>query len=343
MPSFYRPGERRGNPHWIVRGYIGGKQRELSVATARNKRDAKKAWDRYVEEVEKSRAVSGKPSDPNAFRTVAARYAETHGLAKANVRKLEKLCEAGLTIGDKRVSFGDMSVLDIRQSHIHDAAHDLYKGLSNATKNREAVVPAAAVLHWLGEGEEIPYRRIRRFPEAQPEVRRPDPHVRDLLLANTAGEKHLLLAMMFFQGWRIGETLRWEVQQRDMQRRTLTLWVPKVKRWTTVPMHPDVFELLANADLPAEGSIWPWRTRGGVTKWLNRLCEELGVEFTTKMARHEFGSVLAEKGATAADLVGAGSWTHPAATRVYTHLSDEHVSRIINLIPSATLKGDKAK
>lgn len=328
MPSYHAPGSRKGNRTWTVRGYVDGSQREIAT-TARDRRGAESQWLAFVDALRASR----QPADPLSFRAIADGWARGRRAGKADLRRLDRLCAVEIQVAGRPARFGDLRVGEIRQSHVHAAAQALFPTQSNATRNREAVVPAATVLHAAAEDELIGWLRIRKFRENEPARPRPADGVPALLLANTEGRERLLLTFLVYQGWRIGETLGWRAEQRDMQARRLSLYVPKVGKWISVPMHSATFEALANADLPDAGPVWPWPTRHRVYNWLRPLCRRLGVAFTPHMARRDFASTLAELDASNEAIAAAGSWTSARTVELYTAISDAAASATIARIP----------
>lgn len=254
------------------------------------------------------------------FAKIAAIYCETKNASKAQRGYIAKINR----------EIGSMPIADIEQMHVDLAASRLYPGAANATKNRQVYAPAAAVLHYAAKSKLRDYIQISKLKESDPPTRRPSPHVRDVLLANTEGHKRALLVFLFFQGWRISETLGLQAENIDVKRRTLRLYVSKAGRWKEMPMHDATYEALcAMEDMPDIGRVWPWRTRDGVYKWLRPLCRRLGVAFTPHMARHEFGGSLRQRGAGRRDLVDVGTWTSEKSVERYMSADAEHARDII--------------
>lgn len=318
MPTYYKPGTRKNNRTWTVRGSIDGRKYEIStdVANPRNKRAAADAWDVFKAAV-RARGVA-EPRAPETFADVADLYADGRNLSKADRRFLAKL----------KTKLGRLPIGEISQIELDQAARDLYPGAAPGTINRQVYAPAAAVLHYAAP-KLRPYMVVRKLREAEPETRRPAPGVRDLLLANTEGHQHAFLIWLFFQGWRITETLEVDARNIDLQDATVRAFVRKAKRWKALPLHPETVAALATIGLPAAGRIWPWHTRDGVYKWLNKLTARLGVIFTPHMARHEFGGGLRELGAVPRDLVDVGTWTNERSVQRYTTAGSDHARDVI--------------
>jgi hypothetical protein len=71
------PGHRKGNPYYLVRGTIDGREREVSTKT----RD-KTAARQFAKELERKLLASGppKPGEMMSFEKAACLYAEFRGL-----------------------------------------------------------------------------------------------------------------------------------------------------------------------------------------------------------------------------------------------------------------------
>lgn len=311
MVQVYKPGERKGNRTCIVRGYVDGKQHEIATDTT-DPRRARTAWNRFAREV--GQRAKPRRGAPQTFEEVADAYMDAMDSSR-NERRY---------IGNLKREIGDLPISDVRLMDIQAAANALYPGCANETKNRQAYTPAAAILHWACENDLRDYIVVRKLPEKKPESRAPKPHVRELLLGNTDGRERLLLTVLFYQGWRITETLGLRAENIDLQRQELTLYVSKSRAWKSIPMHPATFEALANAGLPEAGKIFPWRDRHSVYRWLRPLCRRLKVEFTPHMARHDFGTKIRD----ANDLVAVGSWTSEKSTQRYVGTPQERLKLV---------------
>jgi len=189
---------------------------------------------------------------------------------------------------------------------------------------------ASVVLNFAAENDIRPPFRLKRFKQREPETRRPADGVRELLLKSTYGKHHLLLAIIFYQGWRISETLGLQGEHIDLQQRTLSIYIKKVQKWKTVPMHQAVFAAMQDVQIQ-RGNIFPWETRQGVYKWLSPLCERLGVRFTPHMARHAFGSALHEQAhATTRDIRDLGTWTSERSVSRYVTPTAAHIRGLLD-------------
>lgn len=323
--TLYFPGERKSR-HFVYRVSVHGRDREVTIYEA-DEAAAVRAAGAIRERLAQGGGAGGAPA---GFSTIAELYADARGASASELRYLARL----------KAYFGQRDAATIRGADIARAALALYPAAAPATRNRQAIAPAAAVLHWAHEQDWIPWLRVRKFKAAAPEPRRPREGVLAALLDATEGDRRRLLLVLACQGWRIGETLGLDWAHVDLNAQTAALYVAKARRWRAVPLHPAVFEELA-ADPKDSGRVFPWRDRHQVYRWLRPLCRELGVAFTPHMARHEFASRLRQQGATPRDLVDVGSWTSEKATAAYDSAAEPHKHEVLARLESPVARPQK--
>lgn len=311
--TLYEPGERKDNERYVYRFGIFGRDREVAIY----EKNAGAAIRSAVQVYERIRQ-GGEPEPVRTFAGVADMYLAAVDAGRNETRYVNRL----------KAHFGHRLIGTIRPADIAEAAARLYPGCKNETKNRQVYTPCASILHWAAENEWIPYLRIRKLKEAQPERRRPKPGTADKLLDNTTGCEKALLAVLICQGWRITETLGLEWDHVDLQHRTMALYISKARQWKAIAMHDEVHDALASLKAD-EGRVFPWKDRHAVYKWLRPLCKRLGVRFTPHMARHDFASSLREAGRTPRDLVDIGTWTSEKSTAAYDTATEGHKRAIL--------------
>lgn len=323
MLKLYPPGTRKNNRYYVAKGYIAGREyevvcRDKDRKKTANRRDAEQFVRAFEKKVTTEAAKPKRQSDVLSFGDIADTYATARGISRNDERYLEKLKKAWLK--SKGVYLRDLAIADVRQKHVAEAANFLYHGRSNETKNRQAYTPAAAVVHFAADNGDCAYIVIKKLPEKEPETRRPAPGVAKLLLDSTSGDKQLLMMFLFYQGFRITESLKSREDKINLKEQTISFWIPKRKKWKPIYLHDEVFRTL-KARLPIgrpDGLIFPWRDRHEVYDWLGPLCMELDIEFTPHMARHEFGSTMRENGAHPRDIADAGTWSSDKSTMRYS-------------------------
>lgn len=332
MPSFSPPGTRKGNKKWIVRGRVDGAPYEITT-DARTKKEAQREWELFAADI---RASDCKNSDAAAagewnFKDALIHYKTSGDRSPEQIGFIERLISRHIDIAATSMPLKKAPLSQIRPGAVRKLVIKAYAKAANSTRNRQGVGPIRAVINCAAEDDHCPAIKIKPFPETRRAKRRPDTATENLLLKNTEGIQHLYLAVIFRHGFRVTETLgiTWETGI-DLQRRMFILYVGKARTEKPIPMHDDVFELLAST--PAadrHGRLFHWANRSSVDAWLTHLTGRLGVKFTSHMARHEWASVSNEHGFTAPDMVAAGSWTDARSLKDYTDVDFEHARDVI--------------
>jgi integrase len=319
------PGKRKNSWDYRIRGRVKGMLHEFRTKTTL-RADAELMLHRL--EIELRQKESAARPGALTFAAGAQLWINFKNPKKVDRARIARLNAADIGGG---VLLGDKLIADVVHADLVAAANYLFPGVrgtkkrpwrphSNATKNREALRPAASVLHYCAENGFCPWRKIKSFEEPEPVTRAISIDMATIILANLpteapkkmgnrpataadlarfaerARKKKLLLLCLFRQGWRISDALKIEWPQFDLRAQTVTYHVGKTDRHDRVkPIHDEVLELLAAEPVASRrGRVFPWRTRSGVYKWLRPYCRALGIKFTPHMARHSLGKWLNE-------------------------------------------------
>lgn len=284
------PGSRKGNRFWIARGTVCGRRVEVSTGTT-DKIAAKRFAVEAEREIEREIAESRVPS-PGAVVTFAkaARHFEAFrwpgGTPKDDARRLAGLVRE---IGQKPVG-------DIVQADLVAAAEALKPIGSPATRNREVITPASAVLHYAADNGWCLWKRIKRHREPKPKTRAVDFDTAAALIGAADGKQRLLLLWLFKQGDRISDALSITWEMIDLTAGTVSHRQGKTENDRVAPLDDELVVALAN-EPGKNGRLFPWRTKSGVYKWLRPLAKGLGITFTPHMARHSVGTWFSAEGA----------------------------------------------
>lgn len=229
---------------------------------------------------------------------------------------------------------GNVDAADLRPADFQTAARLLYRSATPQTRNRQALVPSAAIIHWAAESwpETFRYFVVKKEKEPKPESRTPAPGVRELLLANADGDLHDMLLFLFAQGWRIAEAcaLTWDAV--DLPARELRIFIPKAREWKSMAMRGATFEMLASRPAVRKGRVFPWRTPRAFYKPLRKLTRRLGVAFTPHMARHAFATEIADHHVPERGIKAAGTWTCEKSVARYTTAGVQHAHEVMDLL-----------
>jgi integrase len=303
------PGRRKGNRFWLLRGTIGGRRVETSTK-ATDRKDAKQFLADFVAAFASGRAPE--PGSAVTFRKAAEHYIAEKKLAKAEVRFLERLYPF----------IGDRLCHELRRADLISVADDLYPGGLAASKNRSVLTPASSVLHYAAEPERgwCAWLKIARLEEVKPLPRSVAPSDAGKLLAHATGKERLLLTWLFRHGTRITQTLRVKPDRVDLKAGTFDLLDTKSGQWLRLPLHDDVWELLANDEEFTRHQnpvLWPWQNRWQVYRALEPICAAAGIRFTPHQGRHSMASWLVDAGVDIKVVMEAGGWKDVRSVLVY--------------------------
>jgi integrase len=146
----------------------------------------------------------------------------------------------------------------------------------------------------------------------------------------------LFLTVIFFQGRRAGDALKWEGDGEgckiDLERQMIGQRIGKTDEWRWNALHPRVVELLkVRAPLP-KGKLIRWASYQSMHYHLTKLCRRLGVEFTPHMARHSFATWLRRQKVDMKGVQRAGDWKSLKSLARYQDVDVEDQRAILGLI-----------
>lgn len=292
------PGKRKGNKHWIARGSLNGRTYEVSTGESN-----KAAAERRKAEIELA-LLNDKPSGNalpvRTFAEAAIHYKAAKNPSGDDRRYIDKLSS----------EIGSTALGDITSDFLSKAANSLYPRGVNATKNRQVFTPGAAILHYAAEQKWTPYIKINKLEEPAPKTRAVSEAVADLLIQATHIDPplHVLLIVLFHQGWRITDTLNIVWENIDLDKQEINIYISKIEEWQWHSLHDDVVEALRTFHVQGKGFVFPWRSRGAVYKRLKPILAALNVKFTPHMARHSFATFLRRLGVDLKSIADAGGW-----------------------------------
>ena len=161
MPYTLQPPGKRG-PCWYARGTDSSGPFEISTGKE-SKRDAT----RWVEEVllpGRARRRGPGAGESVGFATAANFYkaAKPH-LSKQDIRLTDAVA----------AELGEIDCRSIVNATLVAAADRLLPDCSDATKNRQVIGRAAAVLHYAAEQQWCDYRRMKKLKESRVSNREP--------------------------------------------------------------------------------------------------------------------------------------------------------------------------
>lgn len=297
---------RRGGV-WHMRGTAGGQSIRRSTGT----RDRKAAEAIKAEaEARAHRAALLGPEHVVLFEEAALSYMDQGGEARFMAPLLHHF--RGTPIGH------------IRPGHLADAANALYPGAAPATKNRQAITPAAAVINHAHQRGWCGPIRPRRMREPKPVRRAVDRAWLDAVLAEANPWLAATLLFLHQTGARIGDAIGVRPGDVDLDARTIRLATTKTGDPAVLALTGELTARLAALEARG-GRVFGYASRSAVRKALISACARAGVPYasTHEAGRHSFATILSEEhGFSVAALMDAGRWSSPTMPMRYAHPRD---------------------
>lgn len=134
----------------------------------------------------------------------------------------------------------------LKQADIDALAIKLYPTQSNATRDRNVYTPFIAVMNYAAENEYCPVRKWRR-PKKQEAVRKTRfATVQEVAAMHKAASPHIrpLIVLLAYTGLRMGEALRLDWKDVDLDKRWLIVRKSKTGKPRGVPLHRAVIREL---------------------------------------------------------------------------------------------------
>lgn len=212
--------------------------------------------------------------------------------------------------------FGDTPIRSIFPFDLQRMAETLYKRQSNATRNRQAITPARAVLMHAYERGWCNLIRVKRFKEEKP--KRPRPASAIWLHAFTRqAEKdslpHLAAIVIFMAqtGARVSEAVALEWAQVDLDARTALLLKTKTGTNSSRDLTDELVSRLRQlrADSTTD-RVFRYTNRHSVNERIKAVCEraEIPNKSPHTCGRHTFATTAIEMGVDIKTAMEAGDW-----------------------------------
>ena len=151
-----------------------------------------------------------------------------------------------------------------------------------------------------------------------------------------------LIHTLCFQGCRIGEALRLQWADLDLDQRRINIWHTKNGDFRSVPMHPRVYKILRDINRERRGHVFvtpmgepyvyihkpngsPIKTGHGTA------LKETGItNFKVHNWRSHWASNMALKGANTYELMALGGWRSSSSVEHYVRLNPDGLANAIN-------------
>ena len=234
--------------------------------------------------------------------------------------------------------FGDRPLTDIVPFDITEMALALYPDQKNATRNRQAMAPALAVMRhgydrgWCG------YIRIRRFKEERPKRKVPAQKAWLHAFSRQCRKDSLdnLAALVLFMatcGARVTEAINVRWRDVDTARRTVLLRKTKTDTNSSRGLTGEVADRIAalrGAAGPDE-RVFGYSSRQSVNTRIAAVCKRAEISYKSSHAcgRHTFATSAIEMGLDIRTTMEVGGWRSSAVfLETYVH-APENAVRIV--------------
>ena len=217
--------------------------------------------------------------------------------------------------------FKETLVKDITAGSIRTMAIELYPNCSGASRNRQGITPAQAVINFNAESELCSPIRVRRF---KVDAKVKDPVTLEWLRAFSphAGTAVEALAwFMFLTGARIGEALavRWE--DVSLNGGTVLIRQSKVSSERVSHLPTPLIALLSNLPRVNDRPVFVYQNPDDIKHaWFGAIKRAKIKRLTSHSCRHGFATGLLRRGVDVMTVAYLGGWKTPAQVlRTYGH------------------------
>ncbi|GLQ36699.1 prophage integrase IntD [Rhizobium albus] len=295
MPSLQL--KNRKGVYYAV-GTIGGQRIRESLGT-RDQKVAEELRAQYEARLWK-RHTYGEEA-VRLFEEAAASYMEQGGEARFMAPLLKEF--RGRAIGT------------IKPGEIRSAAIKLYPTAAAATRNRQAIIPARAVInhaHDLGWCGPI---KVKMFDVAKSRKHKPvDRAWLDAFMAQADADKlwHLSALVLFMNqtAARVSEGVNLMGEHVDLSERLAVLAKTKTEEWSVRHLTAELVARMAALDIQPGKRVFSYTDPKAVNRRIAAVCKRAGIEKRTthSAGRHSFGTNAIASGADVKTAMDAGGW-----------------------------------
>lgn len=296
------------NGVWHYRGTIGPAERRSRLRGSCKTAD-KDIAARQIAEIE-TNYWKGHFDGPGAILTFA-RAAQLYRKAGKSDRFLKPIED----------HFKDTLVKDINKGTIRQMAIELYPNGTGATRNRQGICPAQAVINFAAELELCAPIKIKRF-KVDAKVKEPvtlewlrafSPHASPVIEA--------LAWFMFLTGARIGEatTVQWE--DVSLNAGTVLIKESKVSKERISHLPTPLVAMLSNLPRVNERPVFVYQHPDDIVRaWHGAIKRAKIKRLTPHSCRHGFATGLLRRGVDVVTVAHLGGWKTPAQVlKTYGH------------------------
>jgi integrase len=296
------------NGVWNYRGTIGPAERRSRLRGSCKTSD-KDIAARQIAEIE-TNYWKGHFDGPGAILTFR-RAAQLYRAAGKSERFLTRIEE----------HFKETLVKDITAGAIRQMAIDLYPKCTGASRNRQGIGPAQAVINFAAESELCSPIRVRRF---KVDAKVKEPVTLEWLRAFSphAGPAVEALAwFMFLTGARIGEALAVGWEDVSLNAGTVLIRQSKVSSERVSHLPTPLIAMLSNIPRINDRPVFVYRHPDDTVRaWFGAIKRAKIKRLTPHCCRHGFATGLLRRGVDVMTVAYLGGWKTPAQVlKTYGH------------------------
>jgi integrase len=205
--------------------------------------------------------------------------------------------------------FKDTLIKDIKPGTIRQAAMELYPRASNATRNRQAIVPTQAIINHAAESELCPFVRVKRF--------KVDKKIKPIFtiewvnafMAHASPQLGALALFMFVTGARVSEALRVTWDDIDLKAKTVTIGRTKIGEGRQCNLPMPLIVAMANISRRAGRPLFIYRSRCDCYRAWGTAVKRAGIKrMTFHSGRHGFATAALRSGIDPKTAAWLGGW-----------------------------------
>lgn len=318
------------NGLWHYRGTIGPAERRSRLRGSCKTTD-KDIAARQVAEIE-AKYWKGHFDGPGSILTFR-RAAQLYRAAKKSDRFLDRIED----------HFKDKLVKDITAGDIRQMAIDLYPRCSGATRNRQGICPAQAVINFAAESELCSPIKIRRF---KIDAKVKEPVTIEWLRAfgaETTAAIEALAWFMYLTGARVGEAVAVQWSDVNLKAATVLIKQSKVANERVSNLPPSLVAMLSNLPRVEGRPVFVYQHPDDIVRAWRSAIKRAGIKrLTPHCCRHGFATGLLRRGIDVVTVAKLGGWKTPGQVlKTYGHAIDN--MRLTDVLTDAELTHGKAR
>lgn len=233
--------------------------------------------------------------------------------------------------------FAGTLVKDISAGTIRKMAIDLYPDCGAASRNRQGIVPAQAVINFAAEAELCSPIKVKRFKE-DTKVKTPVTlEWLEVFIERASPVIGTLALFMFLTGARISEALAVEWDDVSLNGCTVLIKQSKVASERISHLPTRLVSAMANLPRVKGRPVFVYRRRADIQRaWYDPM-KAAGIKrLSTHCCRHGFATGLLRKGVDVITVAKLGGWKSPAQVlKTYGHAIDN--KRLTDLLVDGRL------